>query len=201
MPRLSWTTVTPLLAAVALAVAWPLHPDSAPVLGVLSVLLVGAVLAAVHHAEVVAHRVVDTTRALAEQRNVVLEVEAPDHPCLAEADIRRVERVVRNLVTNAIDHAHPDGKRTGTARVVEYRYSTDEGYLGAGGRGDEANPAATHDFVTKGAHSLSVSSVWRATVTMIGPGVTVPIPIDIDVAVLTATVAYPVVEVRSQLVG
>ena len=57
MPRLSWTTVTPLLAAVALAVAWPLHPDSAPVLGVLSVLLVGAVLAAVHHAEVVAHRV------------------------------------------------------------------------------------------------------------------------------------------------
>src|SRR6476469_9762387 len=57
MPRPSWTTVTPLLAAVALAVAWPLHPDSAPVLGVLSVLLVGAVLAAVHHAEVVAHRV------------------------------------------------------------------------------------------------------------------------------------------------
>ena len=57
MPRLSWTTVTPLLAAVALAVAWPLHPDSVPVLGVLSVLLVGAVLAAVHHAEVVAHRV------------------------------------------------------------------------------------------------------------------------------------------------
>ncbi|MFC7727263.1 calcium:proton antiporter [Nocardioides sp. GCM10028917] len=57
MPRLSWTTVTPLLAAVALTIAWPLHPDSAPVLGVLSVLLVGAVLAAVHHAEVVAHRV------------------------------------------------------------------------------------------------------------------------------------------------
>jgi Ca2+:H+ antiporter len=57
MPRLSWTTVAPLLAAVALAVAWPLHPDSAPVLGVLSILLVGVVLAAVHHAEVVAHRV------------------------------------------------------------------------------------------------------------------------------------------------
>ena len=32
MPRLSWTTVTPLLAAVALTIAWPLHPDSAPVL-------------------------------------------------------------------------------------------------------------------------------------------------------------------------
>lgn len=57
MRRLSWTTVTPLLAAAALAVAWPLHPDNAPVLSLLSVLLVGAVLAAVHHAEVVAHRV------------------------------------------------------------------------------------------------------------------------------------------------
>ena len=57
MPRPSWTSVTPLLAAVALAIAWPIHPESAPVLGILSVLLVGAVLAAVHHAEVVAHRV------------------------------------------------------------------------------------------------------------------------------------------------
>ncbi len=66
----------------------------------------------------VAHRVVDTTRALAEQRDVRLEVRAPDHPCLAEADVRRVERIVRNLVTNAIDHAHPDGHRTGTALVV-----------------------------------------------------------------------------------
>jgi Ca2+:H+ antiporter len=56
MPRLSWTTVTPLLAGVALALAWGRHPGSV-VLGVLALLLVGAVLAAVHHAEVVAHRV------------------------------------------------------------------------------------------------------------------------------------------------
>lgn len=90
---------------------------------------------------------------------------------------------------------------TGTARVIEYRFATDEGYLGAGGPGDEASPAATHDFATKGAHTLSVSSVWRATVTMTGPGVAVPIPIDINVAVLTATVDYPVVEVRSRLVS
>jgi two-component system, OmpR family, sensor histidine kinase MtrB len=32
-------------------------------------------------------------------------LEAPAHACLAEADPRRVERIVRNLVTNAIDHA------------------------------------------------------------------------------------------------
>ncbi|MDP3894806.1 MtrAB system histidine kinase MtrB [Nocardioides sp.] len=53
----------------------------------------------------VAHRVVEMTRALAEQRDTRVVVKAPGHPCLAEADVRRVERVVRNLVTNAIDHA------------------------------------------------------------------------------------------------
>jgi hypothetical protein len=36
---------------------------------------------------------------------------------------------------------------------------------------------------------------------MTGPGVAVPIPIDINIAVLTATVDYPVTEVRSRLVG
>ncbi|QWF23703.1 HAMP domain-containing histidine kinase [Nocardioides sp. LMS-CY] len=56
----------------------------------------------------VAHRVVDATRPLAAQRGVEIVVEAPDHPCLAEADVRRIERVVRNLVTNAIDHTGTD---------------------------------------------------------------------------------------------
>jgi len=53
----------------------------------------------------VVHRVVDTTRALAERRSTQVVIRAPGHPCLAEADVRRVERIVRNLVTNAIDHA------------------------------------------------------------------------------------------------
>ena len=53
----------------------------------------------------VAHRVVDMTKALADQRSTQVVVRAPQHPCLAEADVRRVERIVRNLVTNAIDHA------------------------------------------------------------------------------------------------
>jgi Ca2+:H+ antiporter len=56
MPRPAWTTVAPLVSAVALALAWPTHPGPV-VLGVLAVLLVLSVLAAVHHAEVVAHRV------------------------------------------------------------------------------------------------------------------------------------------------
>jgi hypothetical protein len=95
---------------------------------------------------------------------------------------------------------------TGTARVVEYRFSTDEGYLGATpGPGSASEPAAVHRFLAKGAHSVSVSSVWRATVTMTaaggGAGNAVNVPIDIDTAVLTATVAYPVTEVRSRLVA
>ena len=52
----SWRVWVPLLAAVVLVATWGRHPAD-PVLAVVAVLLVGAVLAAVHHAEVVAHRV------------------------------------------------------------------------------------------------------------------------------------------------
>ena len=53
---LSWTAVVPVMAVVVLALAWgrSLPP---PLVGVIAILLGGAVLAAVHHAEVVAHRV------------------------------------------------------------------------------------------------------------------------------------------------
>ncbi len=53
----------------------------------------------------VARRVVDMTSALAAQRDTRVVVHDPGVPCVAEADVRRVERIVRNLVTNAIDHA------------------------------------------------------------------------------------------------
>jgi two-component system, OmpR family, sensor histidine kinase MtrB len=102
----------------------------------------------------VAHRVVDTTRALAEQRAVRLRVEAPDHPCLAEADVRRVERVVRNLVTNAIDHAHPDPKQDGTALVV-IRVAGD----------DQAAAIAVRDYgvgLAPGESAMVFNRFWRA---------------------------------------
>ena len=54
---LSWTTVVPVVAMVALLSTWSLHPSDPFVLTVLAALLVGAVLSAVHHAEVIAHRV------------------------------------------------------------------------------------------------------------------------------------------------
>ncbi len=58
----------------------------------------------------VAHRMVGVTQALADKRGVRVEVRAPDGPCLTEADVRRVERIVRNLVSNAIDHAGEPGR-------------------------------------------------------------------------------------------
>jgi Ca2+:H+ antiporter len=52
----SWTLVVPILAAIALVLTWnqSLGPVAVVVTGAV---LIGAVLAAVHHAEVVAHRV------------------------------------------------------------------------------------------------------------------------------------------------
>jgi two-component system sensor histidine kinase MtrB len=55
-----------------------------------------------------AHRVVEATQPLAERRGTRVVVNSPPDPVIAEFDVRRVERIVRNLVSNAIDHA--DGK-------------------------------------------------------------------------------------------
>jgi Ca2+:H+ antiporter len=53
---LTWTTAVPVLALLVLAVTWGRHLPTVLVV-VVAVVLIGAVLAAVHHAEVVAHRV------------------------------------------------------------------------------------------------------------------------------------------------
>jgi Ca2+:H+ antiporter len=53
---LRWTVAVPVLAVVAMAVTWGSKPGTL-VLVVAGLLLAGAVLGAVHHAEVVAHRV------------------------------------------------------------------------------------------------------------------------------------------------
>jgi Ca2+:H+ antiporter len=52
----TWTTAVPVLALLVLAVTWGRHLPTVLVV-VVAVVLIGAVLAAVHHAEVVAHRV------------------------------------------------------------------------------------------------------------------------------------------------
>src|SRR3954466_4001473 len=54
--RPTWPVVVPVLALLVLAVAW-IHHEHWAVLVIVAVALVGAILAAVHHAEVVAHKV------------------------------------------------------------------------------------------------------------------------------------------------
>jgi two-component system, OmpR family, sensor histidine kinase MtrB len=101
----------------------------------------------------VAHRVVEATRPLAEQRDVRIVVRAPDHPCLAEADVRRVERIVRNLVTNAIDHARHGGER-GTPEIV---------VMVAGD--EQASAIAVRDYgvgLAPGESSMVFNRFWRA---------------------------------------
>ncbi|WAJ47412.1 ionic transporter y4hA [Mycobacterium sp. Aquia_216] len=53
--QVSWNVVVPLIALVMLALTWDMVPGPA-LAAVEAVFLIGAVLAAVHHAEVVAHR-------------------------------------------------------------------------------------------------------------------------------------------------
>lgn len=54
--RPHWTTVAPIAALVVLVLSWGSHPGVGAAIGI-GVFLIGAVLSAVHHAEVVAHRI------------------------------------------------------------------------------------------------------------------------------------------------
>jgi two-component system sensor histidine kinase MtrB len=99
----------------------------------------------------VAHRVVASTQHLADQRGVRVVVEVPGHPCVAEADIRRVERIVRNLVTNAIDHADTSGLEPG----IVVRLAAD----------DEAAAIAVRDYgvgLAPGESATVFNRFWRA---------------------------------------
>src|SRR5450631_4110352 len=49
-------------------------------------------------------RTIDSTAVLAERRGIRLVVVPADGPCIAEIDPRRVERILRNLVVNAIEY-------------------------------------------------------------------------------------------------
>jgi two-component system sensor histidine kinase MtrB len=66
----------------------------------------GAALLEVEPTDVrrIAERVIDAVEPLAERRGSRVELSAPSEPCIAEVDARRIERVLRNLVVNAIEH-------------------------------------------------------------------------------------------------
>ncbi|MBT2482155.1 HAMP domain-containing histidine kinase [Streptomyces sp. ISL-94] len=52
----------------------------------------------------VVHRVIDGAEPLAEHKGTRIRVLGDTQPVIAEADARRVERVLRNLVVNAVEH-------------------------------------------------------------------------------------------------
>jgi two-component system sensor histidine kinase MtrB len=56
----------------------------------------------------VVRRVIDAAEPLVERRGTTIALRAPETPCVAEVDTRRIERVLRNLVVNAIEHG--DGR-------------------------------------------------------------------------------------------
>jgi two-component system sensor histidine kinase MtrB len=64
-------------------------------------------------------RVVERLAPLAERANVDVEVDAPTEPIVAEVDVRRVERILRNLIGNAIEHSE--------GRPVKVRLAAREG--------------------------------------------------------------------------
>lgn len=66
----------------------------------------------------VVRRVADRLASLAERAGSALEVDVPDGPVIAEVDPRRVERILRNLIGNAVEH--------GEGRPVRVTLSVDE---------------------------------------------------------------------------
>jgi two-component system sensor histidine kinase MtrB len=95
----------------------------------------------------VAHRVCDSTAGLAERRGSKLTVDVPGSLCLVEADVRRVERIVRNLVVNAIEY--------GEGRPVEVRVAA----------ADDAVALSVRDHgvgLKTGEDVMVFSRFWRA---------------------------------------
>jgi two-component system sensor histidine kinase MtrB len=64
-------------------------------------------------------RAVDRLGPVAERAGVEVELDVPSDPVIAEVDVRRVERILRNLVGNAIEH--------GDGRPVKVRLRAREG--------------------------------------------------------------------------
>ncbi len=66
----------------------------------------------------IVERVAERLEGLAERVGVTIELRLPDTPVIAEVDPRRVERVLRNLVGNAVEH--------GERKPVEVTMATDD---------------------------------------------------------------------------
>ncbi len=95
----------------------------------------------------VAQSVVEAMLPLAELRGSTLLVRAPDVPCVAEVDPRRIQRILRNLVSNAIEH--------GEGQPVEVMIAAD----------DDAVAVAVRDHgvgLAPGEAAMVFNRFWRA---------------------------------------
>ncbi len=95
----------------------------------------------------VVRRVADASEPLAERRNTELRLDLPATPCTAEADPRRVERVLRNLLVNAIEH--------GDGRPVDLRVVADADAVAVGVRDHGVG-------LRPGESALVFNRFWRA---------------------------------------
>jgi two-component system sensor histidine kinase MtrB len=101
------------------------------------------------HADLVpiVERVAERLAGLAERVGVTLEVRVPEGPIIAEVDPRRVERILRNLVGNAVEH--------GEARPVVITLASDDAAV--------AVTVRDHGVGLKpGEESLVFNRFWRA---------------------------------------
>ncbi|NEE02472.1 MtrAB system histidine kinase MtrB [Phytoactinopolyspora halotolerans] len=91
--------------------------------------------------------VIDAAEPLAERKGSQIVQEMPNHQCVAEIDSRRIERVLRNLVVNAVEH--------GEGNDVIVRVAAD----------DNAVAVSVRDYgvgLKPGESSLVFHRFWRA---------------------------------------
>lgn len=91
--------------------------------------------------------VVEAARPLAARKGSELIVLMPDRPCTARVDPRRVERVIRNLVSNAIEY--------GEGRDIKVRVDAD----------DQAAAVSVRDYgigLSPGESAMVFERFWRA---------------------------------------
>ncbi len=92
-------------------------------------------------------RVVERLKPVGERAGVQIHVDLPAEPVVAEVDVRRVERILRNLIGNAIEH--------GEGKPVKVRLATREG----------AAAVTVRDYgvgLRPGEEKLVFNRFWRA---------------------------------------
>ena len=136
--KLRWTGVVPVLAAVVLIATWGRKPAVA-VLALLGVLLAVSVLAAVHHAEVVAHRVGEPFGSLVLAVAVTVIEVALIVTLMVSGGTENVHARPRHGVRGGDDHLQRDRRRVDPA---DRRAAPGVVELQRGGHGDRAGHRA-----------------------------------------------------------